>query len=106
MGNLETTLAKPTGPALFPFAFNPALERMKRPGLAPVIAAPAGVTLIYMASLVLEASPPWIFGFCLASMAALVWMAIRILKDPYTTPKTFDEYFYQDRDDLRRNGKE
>jgi len=28
------------------------------------------------------------------------------LTDPYSTDKTFDDYFYQDREDLRRNGKE
>jgi hypothetical protein len=39
-------------------------------------------------------------------MAALVWITIRILKDPYTTTKTLDEYFCQDRDDIRRNGRQ
>jgi hypothetical protein len=40
------------------------------------------------------------------TFVAHVWMVIRILKDPYSTDKTFDEFFYQDREDLRRNGNE
>ena len=47
-----------------------------------------------------------ILGLLLSFMVASVWMVIRILKDPYTTDKTFDEYLYQDRPDIRRNGKE
>jgi hypothetical protein len=39
-------------------------------------------------------------GTSIASDIALVWM------DPCSTDKTFDEYFYQDRDDLHRNGDE
>jgi hypothetical protein len=81
---------------------------VKRKGLAlgSVIAAAAGGTVIYMASVLTEAPPQWIFGLCLSSMTALVWMVVRILKDPYTTAKTFDKYFYQDRDDIRRTGEE
>lgn len=81
---------------------------MKRPGLTlnAVIAATGGITLIYLACVLAEAPPRWIFGLCLSSIVALVWMAVRILKDPYTADKTFEDYFYQDRDDIRRNGKE
>jgi len=57
-------------------------------------------------SLLLTLPGRWILGFGLAEMAAIIWMAIRILKDPYSTTETFDDFFYQDRDDLRRNGKE
>lgn len=31
-----------------------------------------------------------------------VWMVIEILRQPYHTEKTFDEYFYQDKD-MKRN---
>ena len=31
-----------------------------------------------------------------------VWMVIAILKQPYKTEKTFDEYFYQDKS-IKRN---
>lgn len=74
--------------------------------LGPVIAVAASVTLIYMMSILFGLPIEWILGLLLLSFWALVWMAIRILKDPYSTDKTFDEYFYQDRPDLRRNGKE
>ena len=33
-----------------------------------------------------------------------VWMVIAILKQPYQTDKTFDEYFYQDKV-IKRNFK-
>jgi len=42
----------------------------------------------------------------LAAVLGIVWMAIRILKDPYSTDKTFDEYFYEDREDIRRSEPE
>jgi len=48
----------------------------------------------------------WILGLLFCSMVATVWMAIRILKDPYSTVKSFDDYFCQDREDIRRVGKE
>jgi hypothetical protein len=81
---------------------------MKRQRLAleSVIAAAATVTGIYLASLVLEAPARWVLGFCLLANVSLVWMVIRILKDPFATAKTFDEYFYQDRCDLRRSGED
>jgi hypothetical protein len=40
------------------------------------------------------------------SITATVWMVIRILKDPWSTNKTFDDYFYQDRPDIRRTKRE
>ena len=74
--------------------------------LESVIAVATGVAVIYMMSVLFELPVQWISGLFLSSMAATVWMVIRILKDPYSTDKTFDEYFYQDREDIRRNGKE
>jgi len=61
-----------------------------------------GVSALYLLSILFEVPVEWIFGLLACSMIAVVWMAIRILKDPFSTEKTFDEYFYQDRDDLRR----
>ncbi|HXI73183.1 MAG TPA: hypothetical protein VNN22_22830 [Verrucomicrobiae bacterium] len=46
----------------------------------------------------------WIFALCWSSIVAWVWMTIRILKDPYSTNRSFDEYFYQDREDICCNG--
>ena len=85
--------------------------RSKPPWLAlgPVIAGVASITMIYLMSIVFGPPSEWILGLVLSSMVATVWMVIRIiriLKDPYSTDQTFDEYFYQDRSDIRRNGKE
>jgi len=77
-----------------------------RANLGWVIGVAAGVTLMYMTTILLDLGLEWIFGLWLASSAALLWMVIRILKDPYSTDKTFDDYFYQDREGIRRNGKE
>jgi hypothetical protein len=66
----------------------------------------ASVTFIYVMSLLFGLPFVWILGLLFSSMVATVWMVLRILKDPYSTDKTFDLYFYQDRPDLRRNGKE
>ena len=74
--------------------------------LGSVVAVAASITLIYMMSILFEAQLELILSLLLASFGAIVWMAIRILKDPYSTDKTFDDYFYQDREDIRRNGKE
>ena len=52
--------------------------------------------------ILLAKRPEVVMVFLALSMAALIWMAIRILRDPYSTDKTFDEQFYQDRDDIRR----
>ena len=75
-------------------------------GLRSVIAIAASVTVLYMASVVLDRPIESLIVLWLASDAAIVWMAIRILKDPYSTDKTFDEYFYMDREDIRRTGTE
>ena len=71
--------------------------------LGRVIATTAGVTVAYLMSVGLEARADVIFGLLGLTFAATVWMVVRILKDPYSTGKTFGEQFYQDRDDIRRN---
>jgi hypothetical protein len=73
-----------------------------RSNLNVVIGLAAGVTGIYLASILVEPPVEFIFGLGLLAAAAIVWMAIRILQDPYSTDKTFDKYFYQDREDIRR----
>jgi hypothetical protein len=75
-------------------------------GLGSVIVVAANATMIYLMSILFGLPLGWILGLLLSSMVAAVWMVIRILKDPYSTDKVFDEYFYQDRPDIRRNGKE
>lgn len=74
--------------------------------LGEVIATTAAVTLAYLLGVLLELRLEILMALFLATFAVTVWMVIRILKDPYTTDKTFDEYFYQDRDDIRRTGTE
>ncbi len=71
-----------------------------------VIAAATGVAGLYLVSVVLRAPQEWIYLLYGLSVAATIWMVIRILKDPYVTDKTFDEYFYQDRPDIRRARRE
>jgi hypothetical protein len=71
-----------------------------------VIAAAAVVTIIYLICMLLGFPSRSILALYGLSVFAYVWMVIRILKDPFSTDKTFDELFYQDRDDLRRSGKD
>jgi hypothetical protein len=74
--------------------------------LGSVIAAAAAFTMTYMFSIMLALRLELILALYLSATVTTLWMAFRILKDPHTTDKTFDDYFYQDRDDLRRNGTE
>lgn len=67
-----------------------------------MIAVASGMTGFYLVCVLLDMPSAWIFALCLSSMAATGWMAVGILKDPWSTDKTFDEYFYQDREDIRR----
>jgi hypothetical protein len=73
--------------------------------LTSVIGVFTGITLAYLFSILAGASLVWVLGLFCSSMMALVWMVVRILKDPWSTNKTFDEYFYQDRRDFRRSDK-
>ncbi|HEX9048239.1 MAG TPA: hypothetical protein VF988_14535 [Verrucomicrobiae bacterium] len=74
--------------------------------LETVILTAAAIMVTYMLSIMLGLRLQLILGLYAASTATTLWMVFRILKDPYTTDKTFDDYFYQDRPDLRRNGSE
>jgi len=67
-----------------------------------VVLATSGVVTIYLIAILLNAAFAWIYALYVSSVGASIWMTLRILKDPYTTGKTFDEYFYQDRPDIRR----
>jgi hypothetical protein len=63
----------------------------------------AGAAMVaYLAGILLDLPFPAILALLGLCFVANVWMVIRILKDPYSTEKTFDEYFYEDREDLRR----
>jgi hypothetical protein len=81
---------------------------MKRYWLAleSVIAVAAGATVSYLISILFDLPLALVLGLYLTATVTTLWMVFRILKDPYSTDKTFDEFFYQDRDDIRRNGRE
>ena len=74
--------------------------------LGTVIGTTTGTSVVYLISILLEWRAGVVFALLVLSMVAMAWMAVRILKDPYSTDKTFDDQFYLDRDDLRRNGRE
>jgi hypothetical protein len=65
-----------------------------RPALGPVIVVTTSITLCYLTCILFGASLGWTPGLLLSAMVALLWMVVRILKDPYSTNKTFDEYIY------------
>lgn len=44
----------------------------------------------------------WVFYLTLIGQALLVFTVYKVLRDDYTTTKTFDD-FYEDRPDLGRN---
>ena len=67
-----------------------------------MIAAATGVVLLYFVGGWVELPIAWIFSLYVLSIGATIWMAIRILKDPYSTDRTFEETFYLDRPDMRR----
>ena len=83
-------------------------DQAKRPWLSvgSVIVVAASTSLTYALSILFGLPLVCIIGLLLLSFGTIIWMAIRILKDPWSTDKTFDDYFYQDREAIRRNGKE
>lgn len=74
----------------------------QRLSLGLVIGLAAGLSVIYVVSVMLQSSATLAFGLCALAILATAWMAIRILKDPDSTDKSFDDEFYQDREDLQR----
>ena len=71
-----------------------------------VVTAATTTVAIYLVGIILNAPLAWICALYGLSLVATIWMTLRILKDPYSTDKSFDDYFYQDRPDIRRVGKE
>ena len=74
--------------------------------LKSVIVLASSVAVAYLIAISLNARLEWIYALYGSAVGACIWMALRILRDPYSTDKTFDDYFYQDRPDIRRAGKE
>ena len=79
---------------------------MKRKWLSlrPTVWAITALVMIYQLAIVFEMQLALVLTLLLLSMLGTIYLVFRILKDPYSTDKTFDEFFYQDRDDLRRQG--
>jgi len=84
------------------------MTKREHPWLAleSVITVATMAMVSYLLSILFELPLVLILGLYLSATVSTLWMMIRILTDPHSTDKTFDEFFYQDRDDIRRNGKE
>jgi hypothetical protein len=77
-----------------------------RSNLKSVIIAATSVVMLYVVGILLQSPLQWVYALYGLAVCATIWMTLRILKDPYSTDKSFDDYFYQDRPDIRRVGKE
>ena len=80
--------------------------KRRRISLVEAMEITGAISVIYLISVVRKVPYVVMLSLLGLAFAAAVWMVPRILKDPYSTDKTFDEQFYQDRDDLRRCGPE
>jgi hypothetical protein len=78
--------------------------KRQRTSLGTVIGSTSVIGLAYVMSVLIGLRDAIILGLLGLACVAIIWMVIRILKDPHTTNKTFDDQFYEDRDDLRRCG--
>jgi len=65
-----------------------------------------GVAVAYLIGVLLNVRLEWIYALYGLAVVACIWMAVRILKDPYSTDNTFEDSLYQDRPDIRRVGME
>ena len=74
--------------------------------LNSVIILASSAAVAYLIAISLSVRLDWIYALYGLAVVACIWMALRILRDPWSTDKTFDDYFYQDRPDIRRVGKE
>jgi hypothetical protein len=74
------------------------------PALPRVIATTAGVTFLYLLSIALRCPLEVILMLYGVTLIVTVRLVVEILKDPYSADKTFTDYFYLDREDLRRCG--
>lgn len=69
-----------------------------------VIIVVTGVAVTYLIGVSLNLRLEWIYALYGLAVGACIWMTIRILRDPWSTHKTFDDYFYEDRPDIRCGG--
>jgi len=73
--------------------------------LNSVIILATSVAATYLIAISLNVRLEWVYALYGLSVGACIWMTLSILTDPWSTAKTFDDYFYQDRPDIRRVGK-
>jgi len=76
--------------------------RRRSTSLEQTINRTTGLLALYLLSVLAYPQPALAFGLCALTLAAGVWMVIRILKDPYDSKASFEDQFYRDRQDLRR----
>lgn len=74
---------------------------MKNESLAITITTVLLIT--YCALGTLQANYTFMFIIFILLHFLAIWMVIAILKSPVKTDMTFDEHFYQDKPELRRN---
>ena len=61
------------------------------------------ILLAYTISTQLNVNYSFIFFLFVLMHVAFIWMVIKILKDGEASKKSFDEFFYEDREDLKRS---
>jgi hypothetical protein len=65
--------------------------------LAACISITTGVVVIYVVMSTLPVAFPIVFWLFLLSQGMLIWMVVRILKDPQkSSTRTFESHFYED----------
>lgn len=74
----------------------------QRTSLDTAINTTVAIVMVYLVSVLVSPWPIVGFGLFGLAIAATAWVALRILKDPQGTEKSFEDQFYQDRDDIRR----
>lgn len=65
-----------------------------------------GILVVFVTLIQTNISHLLIWGIFLASPALLIWMVWSVLTAPVKVDETFDEQWYQDRQDLKRAPEE
>ncbi|MEM7548915.1 MAG: hypothetical protein AAF363_04540 [Bacteroidota bacterium] len=71
--------------------------------LSKAVLIVSSVLVIYLISISFQFSFSWIFLLFITLHFLLVWLVIKILKDPNPSTKTFERYFYEDESYQRNN---
>jgi hypothetical protein len=92
--------SRPCGGAASVLSYSVTLRPHSR--LERTINTAVAVLAAYLFSALILPWPAVTMGLFGLALVATGWMAVRILRDPYSTDATFDEQFYRDRPDIRR----